>query len=194
MCIFLCVSFLSNLFKAFGLNSSKLDGNLSLHFGKAVHISFENIIEEKISHLDLDNFLTGAIPKADDFRTYTEKLLDSELYVITQVLKSKSFTLSLEKDNSQKAHLDAALEELATANASIDRRKENEIVIATQGEAAMAFAFKAVRIIYNKQSWFKFWDKKQAGFTIKNQEGLTLRHAEDFPVDALPSDLDITNL
>ncbi len=178
-------SFLDSIFKSIGLKSSKLEARAKGGKFYKVAFSFQNIEEEKVGLLDLDNFLTGAIPLEKEFGTYTERLKKSELYVITSVLKSNSFFLKVEDANSQSVDLDTTIQGAAEANVAIKREKNNGFTISQEKGKPLVFAFKAVQVLYDKAHWFEFWKPKEAKFTIKNQEGVVLKGIADFPVRLL---------
>ena len=181
------LDFLSAVFKLMKLNQSTLQANLGGNRAVGLSFKFEDVREEKVGELDLDNFLSGAIPLEGEFRTFGEKLKDSELYVITEVLRSNGFTIQLAKGGNGGFNLGTAVEKLAEGNTKIKRNSAESLTI-SQEDADLAFAFKAVKILYDQKAWWQFWKKKDAGFRIRNQEGQVMRSVEDFPVDYLKAE------
>lgn len=177
--------FLDGIFRNIGLNSSKLRVKADGEQSYKVAFSFEQVTERKVGLLDLDNFLTGAIPLEKEFRTYAVRLKKSELYVITSVLGSTAFFLRVEDANGQSLDLDTTLQGAAEANVAINRSKNNGFTISHQDGPPLIFAFKAVQVLYDKARWFEFWKPREAGFRIRNQEGVVLKGAADFPVRPL---------
>jgi len=179
--------FLSSLFQKFGLDDSQLKVRASAAHTYKVNFAFEQVKEDKVGLLDLDNFLTGAIPLEKDFRTYAERLRRSELYVVTAVLKSAAFSIDVTDETGHQLALDAMFQNVAGGKLSIDRNKNNGFTIAHHAGPELAFAFKAAQILYDKAAWFEFWKPKEARFRIKDQQGLVLRGEEDFPIQLLPT-------
>lgn len=179
---------LAGLFKALKLDESKLGASFNHLSGLEFSFSYEGIVEEYVSPMNLDNFISGAIPKKEGFETALERLRNSELYIITSVLKSDSMQLSLSSSKATEAELNAAIEQLVELNPNLDRLGSKKIAISATKEQPLAFAFKAVRVIYDKPSWFKFWDRKNAKFRVKNQQGMVMKGIEDFPLDVLKTE------
>ncbi len=187
-------SFLDGLFRKIGLDGSKLQAQADGGHSYKVAFSFEEIAEEKVGLLDLDNFLTGAIPREKEFRTYMERLKKSELYVITSVLASSTFFLKIEDANGRSLDLETTLQGAAEAKVAVNRSKNNGFSIFREEGPPLVFAFKAVQILYDKARWFEFWKAGEARFRIKNQEGLTLKGISDFPVRLLEPDAFIVEI
>jgi hypothetical protein len=63
------------------------------------------------------------------------------------------------------------------------------MVISHEGEELLAFAFKAVKIIYDQKSWWQLWSSKEAGFKIESQDGIVLKDADSaaIAVEMLPT-------
>lgn len=177
------LDFLSAIFKYFKLDDSKLEAGLKANRGVVLSCSFQDIKEEKVALLDIDSFLTGAIPRENEFRTYEKKLKGSELYVITEVLRASTFKIELEKSGDAGFNLDAAIAKLAEGDTHIERKNERSYVISNESGSDLAFAFKAYRIIYDKKSWWQFWKADDAGFRLRRDPDLVLRSVEDSDAD-----------
>lgn len=190
------LNFLSAIFKYFKLDDSKLEAAVNANKSANVSCKFESVIEEKVSLGDLDNFLTGAIPLENKFRTYMEKLKNSELLVITSVLRSSKFSIAANSSGGGGLSLDAAVAKMGEGNTKIDRKNSDEMVISHEGEDSLAFAFKAVKIIYDQKSWWEFWSSKEAGFKIESEEGIVLRDVggESISVEVLPTLDELVNI
>lgn len=180
------LDFLSAIFQYFKLDESKLKAGLKANKGMVVNCSFHDVKEELVAQADIDSFLTGAIPRENEFRTYEKKLKDSELYVITNVLRSSSFKIELEKSGSGGFNLDASVAKLAEGKTHIDRENERNYVISNTSGKDLAFAFKAYRIIYDKKSWWQFWKADDAGFRLRRDPDLVMRSVEDGDADMEP--------
>ena len=82
------LSFLDELLQRLGLSKGVVKVEAGGSSSLQVSFAFQEVSEKKIGLLDLDNFLSGAIPREGDFRTYAERLINSELFVITSTLKA----------------------------------------------------------------------------------------------------------
>ena len=183
------MDFLKGIFKALRLNSAKLEAKANASRDYKVEFSYENVKEDKVSNLALDQFLSAATAIEGKFRTYEERLKNSELYVITSVLKSNSFSIKITDANGQGVDLNTALQGMVEANVKIDRNHSDGYTITHKGEALLIFAFKAVQIYYDKAQWWEFWKSDEASFRIREEEGLVLKADEvtdeDVPVNEL---------
>lgn len=188
------VDFLKQLFQALGLRDSVIEGQLTIGKHHNLSFSFQNIEEERVPLIGLDNFIRGAIPKKAGFQASVERLKSSELYIITHILKSDTFSIDFSSDRGVDGELKGALEKLAKLEAKITHSKDNQISLAVPEGKELAFAFRAVRILFNRKRWFEFWQNEE-GFRIKDQQGLVLKSGEeDFPADYLSSGSGISSL
>ena len=177
------LNFLGNILKSLNLGGLKTQSDFN--DADKIVFSFENVKEDKIKLLALDNFISGSIPDEKQFKTYTDRLKNSELFVISAVLKCNAFSIEVLDQNNQKIDIESSLKGIIEGKADFERNKDNSFKIAHQSEKNLVFAFKAVQILYDKTQWFEFWKKEQTKFTIKNQEGLVLKSEDAFPVKTL---------
>lgn len=176
---------LSGLFKIFRQKEDKLQASLSGMKGLLLSFAYENVEEELVNEQALENFLAGAIPKKEGFQRSVERLRDSELYVITRVLRSNRFTVTLDCQREDQGKLDAAVADIIDAHASIERKQGNSFSLITEGEQPFVFACRAAQVIYNKKPWYQFWEKEKAGFRIEKRQGMVVRGEEDFAIQPL---------
>lgn len=181
------LNFLSGLFQQFKMDDSQLKAGAGSDHSYTVDFAFEQVKEDKVGLLDLDNFLTGAVPLEKEFRTYAERLRKSQLYIVTSLLKSAAFSIEVKDETGRQLDLDLGMQDAAAGKLTIDRNKNNGFTIAHRNGPELAFAFKAAQILYDKAAWFEFWKTKEARFRIKDQQGLVLRGESDFPVQLLPT-------
>ncbi len=185
---------LKQLFQALGLKESVIDGQLSIGSHYNLSFSFENIKEESVPLIGLDNFIRGALPKKAGFQASIDRLKSSELYIITLLLKSDTFSIDFTSDRDIGGEMKGALEKLAKMEAKIAHTKDNQLSLTVPEGRELAFAFRAVRILFNRKRWFEFWQNEE-DFRIKDQQGLVLKSGEeDFPVDYLSTDSGFSTL
>jgi hypothetical protein len=188
------IKLLSGLFSALKLNGSKLEASLSSAAGLELSFSYTDITEEKVSRMALDNFIAGAIPQKASFQRSLELLKDGELYVITSVLKSAKVEVSLSSAKSTAAELVTAVEGIADLNAQLKRAGSHGFSLSAPAGQPLAFAFQAAKILYDKPRWFQFWNRKEAGFRIKDQSGMVLKAPEDFPISPLRTEAGVVDI
>jgi len=173
------------------LNLGKMSGKVSVNENYTVTATYADVQEDKISLLDLDNFIKTSTPIVAKFSTFRQKLEHSELYVINAVLKSKTISVTIQGKNGLDIEADAKVKGILDANASIARKANNAITVAYKNDTPVIFAFKAQRIIYEKES---FCRDEPAGFYIKNQIGKVLLGPEDFPAIPLHTNGELIEL
>ena len=142
------------------LKMGKLAGKLKLDATNKVTISYENILEDSVDLLDLDNFISGSEPDSANFNTFRKKLEDSELYVVSAVLKSNSFSVMVEDENGQSLNVDATVKGVVDVNVDVSHNKNNAITLKHNTAAPIAFAFKAQQIVYDHKKWWQLFKKR----------------------------------
>ena len=167
------------------LQMGKLSGKLKLDAKSKVKFSYKDINEEKVNLLDLDNFISGSEPDKDSFNTFKKKLENSELYVVNAVLKSNAFSIAVEDGNNQALDVEASVKKIVDVNVDVTRGENNVITLKHKEAIPIVFAFKAQKIIYNRKKWWKYFNKEEARFHIKDQQGLVLKDESDFPTSPL---------
>jgi hypothetical protein len=172
------------------LKMGKLDAKLNLDQNKVLTVKYENVQEDKIDLVRLDGYISSATAIKNKFRTYQQKLEDSDLYVVNAVLKSNAFTVTIEDKTGVVADIDATIKGIVSINQNIKRTSDNSITIHSTDETPLAFAFKAQHIFYNKKS---FWEKlfnsgeDEGGFRLSPATGVILKGVEDIKTEPLPS-------
>jgi hypothetical protein len=178
------VSMLDWLLKT--LKMGKFSAKMEIGATHKVKITYENVKEDKVSLLELDNFISGSDPVEGKFNAFREKLEDSELYVINNVLKSNSFSIAVEDATGTKVDVEATVKGIVDANVDISKNKNNEITLKnTDADNYVVFAFKAQQIIYDQKQWWQFFKKDEARFRIKDQQGVILRGEDKYPTNSL---------
>ncbi len=161
--------------------SGKLDAN-SMH---SIQIRYQDVLEDNVSVIELDSFISGSEPDVKEFNSFKEKLKDSDLYVINSVLKSNSFSISAQDENGQKVDLEAKLKGVVDADVHVGRSHKDEVVLKHEKATPIVFAFKAQRIIYDHKKWWQLFKKKEAKFRIKDQQGVVLKDESSYPTQPL---------
>ncbi len=100
------IGFLDKILSSLGIG--KLKAGFGLDISNILEFSFKDIQKDSVGLLKLDEFLTSAVLIENKFRTYGERLKRSELYVISEVLKSSNISIETRKANTINAN--AAME------------------------------------------------------------------------------------
>lgn len=175
------LSFLDSLLEK--LHLGKADAKINLNDQDTLTFSFQDIKEDSIDLLSLDEFITSTAPDMKRFKAFGEKLKRSELYIVTAVLKSSSFSIKITDKSGQNVDVEAKIKGVLETNVNVTRAKNNSVILAHKDkQVPLIFAFKAQRIIYDKPS---FWSNKPATFSIINQPDIVLRDEGDFDTEPL---------
>lgn len=170
-----------------GLGMGKAEAKLKLNKGDRLDITYEGITEDVISLLDLDNYITGSTPLADEFRSFEQKFKASELFIISSVLKSNKFSLTVKNENGQSVDITADIKNIVNANVSVDRKKDNALTLSHDGAQPLVFAFKAQQVIYDHKAWWDIFSSEKAGFHIQEKQDIVFKGPENIqtiPLDA----------
>ena len=188
------LKFLDSLFSVLKLSTAKLKAEAIIERDYKVDFCYEEVSEDSVGLLDIDAFLSNAVPLEGQFKQYMDRLKKSKLYIITSTLKSKAFSLDMVDKNGQSLDLNASLKADGKGHAAIQRSKEKGFTIRHQGEEELVFAFKAYRILYNEKKWFEFWRQDEAQFRIKKEQNLMLRGIDSIPGELLEMEEDVVDL
>lgn len=167
------------------LKLGSLNVKTALDFSDKVVFSFQNITEDRIDLLGLDNFVNGALTKEAKGGYYQSKLQNGEIYVITNILKSDTFSIEALDKGGASLDLEAKFKELATGNLNIDTSNSTKQKITFKGAEKLIFGIKAVRL--RKTGMFEFW--KDYRFSLKPATFITVKSEEDFQAEFLEDDL-----
>ena len=182
------VSILDNLLKK--LKMGKVSAKAEIDSTHKVKITYENVKEDKVDLLSLDSFISGSDPVEGKFNAFKEKLENSELYVINNVLKSNSFSISVEDATGAKVDFEATVKGIVDAGVDISRNKNNEIMLKnTNADTYIVFAFKAQQIQYDHKKWWQFFKKDEAKFHIRDQQKVILLGEEK--IDSNPLEMGV---
>lgn len=140
------LSFLQGIWSKLG------KGELKGSFNKedVVSFHFNNLIRDSIkSEILLNNFLYTAITSMPENAPYRNALSNGELYIITSVLKSNDFTITVHDEKTGEGKLSIGLKELIDVDLKGGGSVESNESIKNNG-GNVVFALRAKRIIYKK--------------------------------------------
>ncbi len=181
------ISFLEQLLAKFGI------GSINAHFKSApnftIRVGINNIEVDTIGLGTLDRFLSTSILQEKEFGTWGKELKDSNLFVITSVLKSNEINITVESNSSLDTGAAVKLENIIDFNAGYDKTNLKDYSLKHESESEqMVFGIRGVRINYDKPGLFDRSEKVR--FTIgKELNNVVMKGVEDIE----PIWLDATN-
>lgn len=140
--------------------------NASLEDQENLNFEFIDPELDEVLKLKLDSYINNA-KILDTSKTYVERLKEGNIYVITQVIKSKGILITSGKEN--KVDVDMALPEVKNAISGefqISRSNNKNLEVRYNGPKKLVFAVQAARLIYHKDGSFR----------LKSSQGETVRH------------------
>ncbi|MEM1321473.1 MAG: hypothetical protein AAGG75_14550 [Bacteroidota bacterium] len=147
----------------------------------SIAFSFKDATMDEVNLIQLNKFLNDAdVDK--NAGGYSDQVTNSEIYIITHVLKSKHFTVEALNSNGLSMDLEGPeIQDVLSANAKLKREKQSSAKMTYESEDPLVFGIKAARLIYNRGSWF--WGREKAGFKIEAQPGAIVRSSEQIQVN-----------
>ena len=148
----------------------------------------EQTTSDSVSHIALDSYMKDAEIRDSVGHTFREMIEKNQIYIVTSVLKSSSFTMkgTSEDHASVTLNLPKVKEILAgKIEGNIDVFEESGIKY--KGDKQLVFGFKAVRLLYEEKDG-------KVRFKIKNQDGMAVRNEEEFPVELMNEGVNFIDL
>ncbi len=172
------------------LNFGEIKAGFTFSVGNSLKFSFKNVQKKSVALIELDGFLTGAKLIENTFRSYEKRLKNGELCVITEVLQSSNICIETKKQDSKSANAEINLQGAIDVNAGFKTDEDNNSKMTYNSFEPIVFAFKAVRIIYNKPRFWESGEKPRFGLG-ENKDRVVLKGVEDLnPVWLSPTVLD----
>jgi len=144
------LQFFKNLINYFNIEAKT---TLAYEQADIVKIKLGNPKLQKINILHLKGFVDSAM--LTDSPSVIEMLARNDLYIITEVVKVKDFTIETGDDSAVAATVDIGNDNLLKVEAGIKRNKSGANHISHQGINYLTFAVKAYRVFYDKNWWSK---------------------------------------
>lgn len=164
------VSVLQGLLKVFSKNA---DADYNYQNSNTGTFS---LVEPKRNYIDvgvLDSFISNAT-LLTSAQTTIEDLKNDDLYVITEIIKTKGFTLETSAANKNAAGINLGTT-VADGNASFEANRSSKNIMKQEGDTYITVAVKAYRIYYKRPGLFS---NKPATFRIKQQDLDVVRKSE----------------
>jgi hypothetical protein len=182
------IDFLSNIFSGLGIGIDKISLENAFKRTKKMSFSFEDVREDKIREIDLERYIVSGNVDPDS-RVFKKKLFQDDLYVITSILKSKTFSVSSKTETDNEAKIDVpVIEQLLEGNLSVTTDTDKSSVMKCEGEKDLIFGFRAVQLIYDKN---ELADLKNTNIVMRSDVELKLLDSETGFVDPEPLEEDV---
>jgi hypothetical protein len=144
---------LANALAAFGATMPSLD--IAYKRARKVQFSFANVTSSAVAPFAAGNYLTKGTLKTDNpvVRHY---FLDDEAdaYLITDVLKSASITVSATDDNGVEVGVDVpAIQGVVGAKVSVKTENAASSTLTFTGPVPVTFGFIVDQILYDGKTW-----------------------------------------
>lgn len=176
--------------------SSLLHSNISADFSfqkqRRLIVKLLKPVNSYVSEVALDTFLQSA--QLNDAAAGTiNKLNEGELYIITETIKSKSFSIEEEKDEHLSLNTNVGVHDIADASANVSSNKGRKELVKHNSDTELVFAIKAKQIFYDKPGLFS---KKKGIFKLREVEDILLVKGADesFPSKSLTTSDYVINL
>jgi hypothetical protein len=144
------VSFLKGLEKFFGLKGS---ANFSYEQGRIFKIKLNDPKLSTVNVIRLSGFIKDAKVN-NSVGDMADKLNDSEVYVITEVIKAKSFRVGRANNQQAKEEIEVNVPGVAEGSQGVDIGRKDSSDLHYDGDTPMTFALKAYRIKASGGGWF----------------------------------------
>ncbi|MDO6432960.1 hypothetical protein Q4E93_20295 [Flavitalea sp. BT771] len=133
-------------------------------FGDVQHLSVE-------TEVLLEEYLNTKTPVEEAYG-FLKKLQKGHLFVVTEVLQTRHFTVKDASDLTFSGELSAdAIEKIIALKAKTQTQSEKEKELSFKGETPVTFALKAYRIQYNKEEGYYSLSRKKLKI-VKGDTGL----------------------
>ncbi len=171
-------SFLQNLLKIF---TGDVSASVSWDKHASVDMTLNNARKQVVDLIDLDSYIHDAtVNKAA--QSFVEKLKSDQLYVITEIIKSKSFSVSMEKGTDAEIAAEIPTQ-VATGKVKIGKDNSGKLLMTANSDKDLTVAIRAVRIFFDKPG---FLSGKPGKFRLSSEEKLdVMKGVENYPAETL---------
>ena len=141
----------------------KLDAALSASKSGKYTYRLKDALQDSVDVLELDKYISQN-PLTDSVFTFEKMLMEDDIFIVTEVIKSRSFEITYDAAGDINAGINADVDKFATINAQADKSKTKKQTESYNGEKYLAIAVKAVQLLYVKPFWKT---KKEAKYRIE---------------------------
>ena len=139
----------------------------------------KSVSAESVSTEELDSFLMDAIVRDSLGHTFREFLEHNQIYIVTGVIKSNSFTIQKSEDADGELNVVLPkIQDILKGKIQGNLEMTNQSTIKYKGERQLVFGFKAVKLLVEVNNG-------QYRFKIKSNNDLAVMGDENFPAEYL---------
>lgn len=162
------------------------DASASFKLEKTGIASFELVEPKKnnINIIKLDAFLQDAKLRKEAESTI-ENLEDGDLYIVTEIIKAKEFTVEVEAELDSEAKLNAPIKNVVEAGGNVVLEKSKKSAARYKGDQYLTFGFKAYKVFRKKG----IFSTNPGAFRIRLAEDIKIyKGEEEFPGEKLTAE------
>jgi hypothetical protein len=160
----------------------QVEGSAKLATASKLLYSFVEVMHYGVeTEVLLEEYLNTA-KVVENAHGFLDKLHNGELYVVTDVLRTREFSVKDISELSWSGDLNAEVVEQLKVKASIQSDHEKKKELYFKGDVPLTFALKASRIFFNKEEGHYTLNKDKKLRTAKGANDL---NKEDIPDDAI---------
>ena len=162
------------------LDFLKISALFKLQKNKSIRIHLLNAKKNTVNEFKLDAYINGA--KLNTLaKSFVEMLENDELYVVTDVLKCKKYSLEYIDKKSSKTEFTIEAPKIGGGGADVLTGKNISESLVYEGDDYLTIAVKAYRIYYIKDE-----DSGEVSYRIRKDDVIrTVLNDEDFPGEML---------
>lgn len=131
---------------------NRIKGKVDFDRSSTVNIHFEALMKNIINVIALDAFINDAIPN-EASRSFIQRLKEGDVYVITEVIKTPSLTMSFSKGQQITADQHATFA-IGNGQVVMDTEKNTNKTLSYSGQEYLVIGIKACKIRYDKPGFF----------------------------------------
>lgn len=148
------LSILGNIISAMGGKFLGLEGVYQQ--AKTISFEFNDVLQDKVDVAMLDQYLSDA--DVSPFSQYVGQLLEADdVYVITEIIKSRKFTVSAKTSKNADVTLNIpVIQGVVGGNVTVSAQAEETSKITYEGKnTPLVFGFQAIRLFYSNGRYQK---------------------------------------
>jgi hypothetical protein len=145
------------------LTHTKLDAGIETGKSRKCIFTIQDPLLDLVSSFEIDKYISTN-PLSDSITTFERLFRQDDLYLVTEVIKSRSFEISYDADSNTGAHAEVTVNKMVDAGGKAEVSKLNKQTMKSGDNGPLlAIAIKAVQLLYDKKWW---QSKEEAKYRI----------------------------
>jgi hypothetical protein len=171
------------------LKFMKLSASFKLEKKKSVKVNLLDARKSIVNEFDLDAYInTSKLNK--NGKTFGEMLQNDKLYVVTDILKCKKYSLEYADEKNLNAQEETNADKIGALGVNINAGRNSNDNSVNEGEEYITIGVKAYRIYYIKDK-----ETGEESYRIRRDDQIkTVLDDDDFPGDLLDAETIIVNI